>query len=347
MSRREKCFVPNCPNSGSKTKDKTFFFINQNLKRKWCKQLNIDYNSKRRFVCCEDHLDLNKDLENYYQWKFMKAKPRLKSTATLKNLSLDNTSSCEKPTENQSGDVETGMKNSPMQTAQLDNPLGNDFEYDCNYCQKSIIGFRYVCVQCEDYDLCEACEAQRVHDTHYVLRIPDQRPQAEINEVLSRVREAVTPVLIRPGLPVNVPEPEVIAEIKEEIEDPLEEDPNSRPHKTNILEESILKIPPNTDDEVDSDIVTSKPSWTIESSYTVNWDNDTSQIISDSDPETSKSEVPAKRPRKVTAKSSAVQATKPEDDHGYTATDAGTQEKQNTKQYTKRSSKEKKETPVV
>ncbi|KAI5636547.1 hypothetical protein NE865_10792 [Phthorimaea operculella] len=127
--RREKCFVPNCPNSGSKTKDKVFFFVNEHLKRKWCKQLNIEFNAKRQLVCCEDHLDLNEDLENYYQWKFMKARPRLKPTATLK-YSLENVPNQPKPTEtyrNQSydGGAEIATSTSSQLRELLLQPTGN------------------------------------------------------------------------------------------------------------------------------------------------------------------------------------------------------------------------------
>ncbi|KAJ8707448.1 hypothetical protein PYW08_010700 [Mythimna loreyi] len=42
----------------------------------------------------------------------------------------------------------------------------------CNSCNKSILGFRYKCISCEDYDLCSKCEMLEAHDQHYLLRIP-------------------------------------------------------------------------------------------------------------------------------------------------------------------------------
>ncbi|KAJ1558767.1 hypothetical protein HK096_005031, partial [Nowakowskiella sp. JEL0078] len=43
----------------------------------------------------------------------------------------------------------------------------------CNHCSTSPIrGFRYKCVNCVDYDLCESCEAQDVHlKTHVFIKI--------------------------------------------------------------------------------------------------------------------------------------------------------------------------------
>lgn len=34
-----------------------------------------------------------------------------------------------------------------------------------------IIGCRYKCTQCEDYDLCEKCEQKGVHSHHTFLKI--------------------------------------------------------------------------------------------------------------------------------------------------------------------------------
>ncbi|CAG9570204.1 unnamed protein product [Danaus chrysippus] len=42
----------------------------------------------------------------------------------------------------------------------------------CDSCNDQIIGFRYKCVSCENYDLCPKCEALETHPHHYMLRIP-------------------------------------------------------------------------------------------------------------------------------------------------------------------------------
>jgi len=41
----------------------------------------------------------------------------------------------------------------------------------CDGCEKPVVGFRYKCVQCPDYDLCERCEAKRIHPEHNMMRI--------------------------------------------------------------------------------------------------------------------------------------------------------------------------------
>ncbi|KAJ2939944.1 hypothetical protein O0L34_g6649 [Tuta absoluta] len=218
---------------------------------------------------------------------------------------------------NSDGDLNDDDDDVPMQSldkCNIDNPLENDFGCQCSNCKEDIIGFRYTCVQCEDFDLCEACETQRVHDTHYILRIPTLRPQAEVNKIVSCVREAVTRALYRPGLPVDVPEPEIKTEFIEEIEDPLEEHPNSRPHKSNILEQSIVDIPLKTEESMDSDTVTPEhPDACNIQNSSVDRDTESTnnpietKINSDNQPESSECNVQAKWPREVTSKSSAVQ----------------------------------------
>jgi len=41
----------------------------------------------------------------------------------------------------------------------------------CDGCQGKVSGFRYKCMTCPDYDLCERCEAQRIHSGHKMIRI--------------------------------------------------------------------------------------------------------------------------------------------------------------------------------
>lgn len=41
--------------------------------------------------------------------------------------------------------------------------LSNDFihgryNYKCHHCQKDLVRVRFHCIECEDYDLCSACE---------------------------------------------------------------------------------------------------------------------------------------------------------------------------------------------
>ena len=41
----------------------------------------------------------------------------------------------------------------------------------CDGCDKTVVGFRYKCVQCPDYDLCGRCETKRIHPGHNMMRI--------------------------------------------------------------------------------------------------------------------------------------------------------------------------------
>lgn len=42
----------------------------------------------------------------------------------------------------------------------------------CDSCNGNIVGYRYKCIQCEDYDLCSQCEAKNLHSNHYMIRLP-------------------------------------------------------------------------------------------------------------------------------------------------------------------------------
>lgn len=45
-------------------------------------------------------------------------------------------------------------------------------EIACNSCNKLILGYRYKCITCPDYDLCCRCEMCEAHSEHFMLRIP-------------------------------------------------------------------------------------------------------------------------------------------------------------------------------
>lgn len=42
----------------------------------------------------------------------------------------------------------------------------------CDGCNNNIRGFRYKCIQCDDYDLCSQCESKGLHPQHCTVRIP-------------------------------------------------------------------------------------------------------------------------------------------------------------------------------
>jgi len=41
----------------------------------------------------------------------------------------------------------------------------------CDGCQGGVVGFRYKCMTCFDYDLCRSCEGQGLHPGHNMMRI--------------------------------------------------------------------------------------------------------------------------------------------------------------------------------
>jgi sequestosome 1 len=48
----------------------------------------------------------------------------------------------------------------------------------CDGCQGSVIGIRYKCMECPDYDLCQTCSDKNLHSEHNMIKIirPAQRP---------------------------------------------------------------------------------------------------------------------------------------------------------------------------
>lgn len=41
----------------------------------------------------------------------------------------------------------------------------------CDVCDKDIYGFRYKCLDCEEFDMCMDCEPRQIHKEHLLLRI--------------------------------------------------------------------------------------------------------------------------------------------------------------------------------
>ncbi|KAI8425764.1 hypothetical protein MSG28_011547 [Choristoneura fumiferana] len=108
------------------------------------------------------------------------------------------------------GDISM-YKDEVEQSSKNDQTGGETLDYKCNRCGEKITGFRYTCVQCVDWDLCAACEAHATHDTHYVLRVPGQRPYKEVQAILTAVRQQL--------LCENLLLTELTTSIKEELID--------------------------------------------------------------------------------------------------------------------------------
>ncbi|XP_073960799.1 uncharacterized protein [Choristoneura fumiferana] len=82
------CFVPSCNNDSLKKPDKHFFHVPYKNKAEWCRAVGKEVIPKRPLVICEDHLDLEYDLENYESWIISKGNAKLRPTVpVLKKIS--------------------------------------------------------------------------------------------------------------------------------------------------------------------------------------------------------------------------------------------------------------------
>ncbi|XP_041984165.1 uncharacterized protein LOC121736819 [Aricia agestis] len=59
----------------------------------------------------------------------------------------------------------------------------------CDNCLQTIVGFRYKCVSCDNYDLCQKCEMQETHPQHYMLRIPCSLEFKTCDDLINKWRQ--------------------------------------------------------------------------------------------------------------------------------------------------------------
>ncbi|XP_032520720.2 uncharacterized protein LOC116772598 [Danaus plexippus] len=78
-ARYKYCIVPTCKNTTSKTPHKLFFTVpvGEEIRRAWCLAagrvpgVHKTLSSKCCRFICEDHFDLENDMENYVKWKLV------------------------------------------------------------------------------------------------------------------------------------------------------------------------------------------------------------------------------------------------------------------------------------
>ncbi|XP_028155887.1 sequestosome-1-like isoform X1 [Ostrinia furnacalis] len=59
----------------------------------------------------------------------------------------------------------------------------------CDGCDSPVVGFRYKCTSCPDYDLCSKCEGSRIHPEHCMVRVPSPiMPRALIKAAIKKSR---------------------------------------------------------------------------------------------------------------------------------------------------------------
>ncbi|CAH1643941.1 unnamed protein product [Spodoptera littoralis] len=74
----------------------------------------------------------------------------------------------------------------------------------CNSCNKSILGFRYKCITCPDYDLCSKCEMLEAHDQHYLLRIPKPVNFAVADNLIKKWRKLIKKENNKSGIKTDI-----------------------------------------------------------------------------------------------------------------------------------------------
>lgn len=74
----------------------------------------------------------------------------------------------------------------PAATVPTEEPRNQHFNIVCDGCDAPVCGFRYKCLQCADFDLCQTCEAKSLHNGHLMVRIPDA-PMCGLPRKLDRV----------------------------------------------------------------------------------------------------------------------------------------------------------------
>ncbi|CAF4947037.1 unnamed protein product [Pieris macdunnoughi] len=97
------CAVPGCKNTCTKTPNKLFIkvpHVDLYMRRTWLKRAGKDPNNlsdKTSVYFCEDHFDLENDMENYHRYKIMGSVKRIKmkSNCIPSKFDCQNTSTIE------------------------------------------------------------------------------------------------------------------------------------------------------------------------------------------------------------------------------------------------------------
>uniref|UniRef100_A0A5S6QYC7 ZZ-type domain-containing protein n=1 Tax=Trichuris muris TaxID=70415 RepID=A0A5S6QYC7_TRIMR len=87
--------------------------------------------------------------------------------------------------------LDKSKQKGPTVTDDLENPTYKSAVHPhvlCDVCDREIVGIRYKCLVCDDYDVCEQCEPTCVHDPgHIMLRIC--RPKSNLSLTVAMIRQ--------------------------------------------------------------------------------------------------------------------------------------------------------------
>ncbi|XP_046959887.1 uncharacterized protein LOC124529968 [Vanessa cardui] len=79
---RKSCVVPKCVNTTINSPEKLFFIVPKDIemRKKWIKAMRrLDpFGDKSTVYCCEDHFDIENDMENYTKYKLVGGRIKLK-----------------------------------------------------------------------------------------------------------------------------------------------------------------------------------------------------------------------------------------------------------------------------
>lgn len=75
------------------------------------------------------------------------------------------------------------LRNENINQSIIQNTNNNNNQHphvECDNCGSfPIIGTRYKCAECDNYDLCEVCEQKGIHDHHYFLKMKKPLPKGD------------------------------------------------------------------------------------------------------------------------------------------------------------------------
>lgn len=115
---------------------------------------------------------------------------------------------------------------------------------ECDNCKGSVVGFRYKCVVCPNYDLCEKCSSTGVHSEHNMIKIT--KPGSFYHPYGSRHQNRRSRHTISPPF---IPNPDFFEQIQTQIPQWLPNRENAAQFRTH-MQQHINNIRSNTETRI-------------------------------------------------------------------------------------------------